>query len=382
MNGGNILFIISDTGGGHRSAADAMIAAIKDQAGGKVRCTVTDLLRETDVPLVRNAPEIYGYCSTKQVWLHDLFFRFTNEPQRLNWLSKMVYAKAKTRIHKIINESQPDVVVVAHPLAVRLMCAARREMRSSWSLVTVVTDLATIHASWAYADNSDRYYVATIEAQQALQNYGVSLDRIVYGGFPVHPKFLAHVPGREQARQELGIRKDRTTVLVTSGGAGGGNVGEFVSAIETARPNWQVIVVTGNNKGLFRALVERKNASVTTHVYGFVNKMEMMMAAADVVVTKAGPGTIMEALSLSRPLIVTGAVGLQETGNITYVEKNGFGIYCPEPEKIVEAIGKAGRIGVDLARKQDRAFVVDGSARIVKNILEQDLGGDRKYQTA
>jgi UDP-N-acetylglucosamine:LPS N-acetylglucosamine transferase len=271
---------------------------------------------------------------------------------------------------------------VAHPLAVRLMCAARREMRSSWSLVTVVTDLATIHASWAFADNSDRYYVPTLEAQQALLNYGVSLDRIVYSGFPVHPKFLSNVSGREQARQELGIRKDRTTVLVTSGGAGGGKVGDIVSAIETARPNWQTLVVTGNNRALFRALVERGQAPVNTHVYGFVNKMETLMAAADVVVTKAGPGTIMEALSLSRPLIVTGAVGLQETGNISYVENNKFGIYCPEPDNIVEAIGKAGRIGLDLARKQDRAFVVNGSNRIGKNILEQDLVGDRKEQTA
>jgi UDP-N-acetylglucosamine:LPS N-acetylglucosamine transferase len=110
--------------------------------------------------------------------------------------------------------------------------------------------------------------------------------------------------------------------------------------------------------------------------------METLMAAADVVVTKAGPGTIMEALSLSRPLIVTGAVGLQETGNISYVENNKFGIYCPEPDNIVEAIGKAGRIGLDLARKQDRAFVVNGSNRIGKNILEQDLVGDRKEQTA
>ena len=55
---GNILFVISDTGGGHRSAADAMMEAIRRVDGGKARCAVTDLLRETAVPLVRNAPEI------------------------------------------------------------------------------------------------------------------------------------------------------------------------------------------------------------------------------------------------------------------------------------------------------------------------------------
>ena len=167
---GNILFVISDTGGGHRSAAEAMIEAVRRVDGDRARCSVTDLLRETEVPLVRSAPEIYGYCSTRQIWLHDLFFRFTNEPQRIDLLSKLVYAKARENIKRVIRENRPDLVVVAHPLALRLMCAARREMRAQFPLITVVTDLATIHASWAF-NESDLYLVPTQEAHQALLNH-------------------------------------------------------------------------------------------------------------------------------------------------------------------------------------------------------------------
>ena len=55
------------------------------------------------------------------------------------------------------------------------------------------------------------------------------------------------------------------------------------------------------------------------------------MSACDVVVTKAGPGTIMEAVALGKPLILTGAVGLQEEGNIGFVTEAQLGVFCPNP---------------------------------------------------
>ena len=365
---GNILFAISDTGGGHRSAADAMMEAIRRVDGGKARCSVTDLLRETAVPLVRNAPEIYGYCSTRQIWLHDLFFRFTNEPQRIDLLSSLVYSKAKENIKRVIRDNRPDLVVVAHPLALRLMCAARREMRAQFPLITVVTDLATIHASWAYTE-SDLYLLPTQEARQALLQHGIPEYKLMYTGFPVHPKFFTAQESQASIRQKLGIDSNKKTVLITSGGAGGGKVAEFVEAIESQRPDWQLLVVTGNNRNVFDYLNNREPAHSSTHVYGFVHNMERLMVAADVVATKAGPGTIMEARALQRPLAVTGAVGLQETGNIDYVSKNSFGLYAPDATSLIKALDLLSSTQTTLALTSRES--VDGASRIAEVILEK-----------
>lgn len=367
---GNILFVISDTGGGHRSAADAMIEAVRRLDGDRARCSITDLLRETAVPLVRSAPEIYGYCSTRQVWLHDLFFRFTNEPQRIDLLSKLVYAKARENIKQVIRTSRPDLVVVAHPLALRLMCIARREMRAQFPLITVVTDLATIHASWAY-NESDLYLVPTWEAHQALLNHGLPAHKLIYTGFPVHPKFFDSQDNQRAIRDRLAIDPHKKTVLLTSGGAGGGKIKDFVESIETQRPDWQSLVVTGNNRELFASLKNRPAAPSQTHVFGFVHNMERLMLAADVVATKAGPGTIMEARALQRPLVVTGAVGLQETGNIDYVSKNRYGLFAPDSISLIKALDSlgSGQRDAETNRQQDR--VEDGATRIAGVILEK-----------
>jgi len=363
---GNILFVISDTGGGHRSAAEAMIEAVRQMDGGRAKCLITDLLRETAVPLVRSAPEIYGYCSTRSVWLHDLFFRFTNESGRIDMLSKMVYARSRDNIRRVLRETRPDLVVVAHPLTLRLMCAARREMRAQFPLITVVTDLATIHASWACTE-SDLYLVPTLEAFQALVEYGIPPHKLIHTGFPVHPKFFGVQESKNDIRHKLALDEEKLTVLLTGGGAGGGKVQQLLQAIETERPEWQTLVVTGNNKALREELANRPNAPEHTHVFGFVRHMERLMQAADIVATKAGPGTIMEALALQKPLVVTGAVGLQETGNIVYVSKNRYGLYAPDAHSLIRAVESLQTV----SGLKSQTPVKNGSEKIAEILLEK-----------
>jgi len=364
-----VLFAISDTGGGHRSAAEAMIAALS-KVDPNAQCTITDLLRAADVPMIRNAPEIYDYWSTRRMWVYDLFWRLTNEPYRIDVLSAIVFPRARKNIKRILRELSPDMVVVAHPLAVCLMCKARREMMANWPVVTVVTDLATIHASWAY-DECDAYFVPTFEAYNALLKYGISESKIIYSGFPVHPKFLEGKIAKQEARLQLKIDPSRFTVLLTSGGAGGGKVQETLETLEAYFPAIQVLAVTGNNKNLFTSLNEREGANEWTRVYGFVDNMELLMSASDLVISKAGPGTIMEVMSMQRELIVTGALGVQETGNIDYVVNNRLGYYCPDAASLRKAVHEISERSALADIPQSKTEVkIEGSAQIAAALLE------------
>ena len=56
---------------------------------------------------------------------------------------------------------------------------------------------------------------------------------------------------------------------------------------------------------------------------GFVDNMEEWMAACDIVITKAGPGTIAESLIMGLPILLNGFVPCQEAGNVPYVVDNG-----------------------------------------------------------
>jgi len=320
-----ILFIISDTGGGHRSAANAISAEL----GMDAECKMADLLRGSGLPGIRNAPEIYSYFSAGHIWLHNLLFRLSDSRFVMDLVSGLLYSMARPRIKKMVDEFGPDIVVVIHPLAVRPMCYHRDSTNAPWPVVTVVTDLVSVHASWITKE-ADLYLLPTCEAVEIAKNAGVSPDRIHLSGFPVHSRFLSTQPDRAAARQLLGIERNRFTVLITSGGAGGGRVKELVEELENECPECTLLVVTGRNAELRNRLSNRPAPNKNLRIYGFVDNMDLLMAACDIIVTKAGPGTIMEAATFARSLIITGAVGLQEAGNIDFVQSNNLGTYCPK----------------------------------------------------
>ena len=342
-----ILFIISDTGGGHRSAANAIAKALTQQ-NAEIHCEMVDLLRASQLPGIRNAPEIYAFFSANSIFLYNLLYRLANFTGFMNFASKFLYQFARSHIHQTIEKFVPDLVVVIHPLAVRPICDYRAETAATWPIVTVVTDLVSIHASWA-TNRADHYLLPTPQAVQRILQLGVDQTKIAMTGFPVHPRFLAPLPDIVSARQLLDLPVDRFTVLLTSGGAGGGQVERLVDQLERHCPECTLLVVTGRNQALYQRLNERDAATPNTRVYQFVDNMEILMAACDVVVTKAGPGTIMEAATLGKAILLTGAVGLQEEGNIGFVINSNLGAYCPAPLNVAQAVAK-----MSAERKQRR----------------------------
>jgi UDP-N-acetylglucosamine:LPS N-acetylglucosamine transferase len=362
-----IMFAISDTGGGHRSAAASIIAALDKEQN--IQSTIVDFLRTTNFPGLRKAPEIYDYCSKKHLWLNNLFFKKTNSISRINALTKIVYFQSHYSIKQAIANAQPDAVVAVHPLVIGLLHQTRKRSHATWPIIAVITDLVTIHASWA-TPGADVYLVPTQEAFQSLIKYGVPHSQIIYTGFPVHPKFTNGNLSKKQACDELGIKNDIFTVLLTGGGVGAGNMSDWVHTLEIQCPDKQIIVIAGNNKELYNELKQRNFQSDRLHIYGFVNNMETLMAASDVIVSKAGPGTLMEGVTMKKPLIVTEAVGIQETGNIDFINKNRLGYHCPTPMEACMKINQIANYASDGNRLGNEINAINGSQNIANVILE------------
>lgn len=80
--------------------------------------------------------------------------------------------------------------------------------------------------------------------------------------------------------------------------------------------------------------LEAKTGNVTVIGLGFVERMAEYMVAADILVSKAGPGTISEAAAVSLPIMLTSFLPGQEEGNVNYVVDGGFGAYCPDTDPI------------------------------------------------
>ena len=113
-----------------------------------------------------------------------------------------------------------------------------------------------------------------------------------------------------------------------------------------------------------------------TYIYGFTKDMPDFMRASDVLVTKAGPGTIAEALIASLPIILYSKLPGQEDGNVRFVESVGAGVWVPEPLQVVRTLTRW------ICRPNERLNVVENcrqaarpdASRRIARILGEQLG--------
>jgi UDP-N-acetylglucosamine:LPS N-acetylglucosamine transferase len=334
-----VVFLLSDTGGGHRAVAEAIAADLLAAAPGRLSCDVVDLFVEADLPVLRRAGAIYRYFAARRQRLYNLGFRMSDRPGFMRLSSALAFRLRRRRIQGFFTALTADVVVVTHPLFVpSLTGLARRRLGLPFALVTVVTDIVTPHASWAWP-GVDLCLVPSAEAFERLTGFGLAPPVLRRTEFPVGPRFRAAGRSRSEARRELGLDEDRCTVLVTGGGEGLGPVAAVVQAVESTVPDVQILALVGHNDQLYEAL--RRSCSPSTRVLRHARDVSGMLAAADLVIGKAGPSTMMEARAAGVPIIVIDEVGRQEEGNAAYAERNGIGWACRDISQLPALVEKA-----------------------------------------
>jgi 1,2-diacylglycerol 3-beta-galactosyltransferase len=156
-------------------------------------------------------------------------------------------------------------------------------------------------------------------------------------GLPVHPRFAKALTDKATARAQLGWDPELPAILVVGGGEGMGPIFKTVRAIDSRHMKCQLAVIAGRNQALQDRLFEN-DWNQPTYIYGFVTDMPRLMAAADILVTKAGPATISEACIAGLPMILYDAIPGQETGNVDYVVENHAGVFAPSPRAVAESV--------------------------------------------
>jgi 1,2-diacylglycerol 3-beta-galactosyltransferase len=141
-------------------------------------------------------------------------------------------------------------------------------------------------------------------------------------------------------------------------------------AINERRLKCQLTIIAGRNEPL-RQQLEACSWNQPTRVYGFRTDMPVVLAATDIVVTKAGPATITESCIAGVPMILYDAIPGQETGNVDIVVSNGVGVFAPTPQEIGDALESWLAEGPEgLQRRSDRARAL-GHPNAVFDIAEE-----------
>jgi 1,2-diacylglycerol 3-beta-galactosyltransferase len=324
-----VLFLFSDTGAGHRRAAEAIIEALVTEHPGSYRGVLCDPLSGPSAarPL-RWLARLYGPAVRLAPWAWGAAYYVSNSRPAMSILWRTVFRPAAGVVRACVADYRPDVIVSCHPLtgAAALLAAARGSDRVP--VVTVITDLAATHAAWRYPPG-DLLALPSAQAVAECLASGVPAARCAQPGLPVDARAQAGpLPSgaRDALRRSLGLGERDFVVLLTGGGEGCGGLARRTAAILRRRDDVHVVAACGRNERLRRrlaAVAARAGGRLT--VLGFSRNFTDWLRCADMVITKAGPGIIAEAACCGTPLLLTSHLPGQERGNASLVVRAGAG---------------------------------------------------------
>ena len=151
---------------------------------------------------------------------------------------------------------------------------------------------------------------------------GIGKESIYPIGIPVDPKFEIQ-EDKKLCREELGL-EDKPTILIMGGSLGLGDMAEIYETIIDSHLDVQIVAVTGNNAKLEEKLNAVDTKDKNTRIYGYVDNIEKIMSASDIILTKPGGITVAEAITKMIPIGIISPLPGQEIRNTNYLLNSGL----------------------------------------------------------
>jgi 1,2-diacylglycerol 3-beta-galactosyltransferase len=326
-----VFLLTVDAGGGHRAAANALLAA-REEEGCPWRFRVANL-QEVLAPLdlLKRSTGLSleeGY----NLLLRRRWTALLGPLLRLLHLAIAMRRRALvTAFARHLAAQPPALVLSVVPNFNGVVRDAVRQACPGVPVFVVLTDFADLPPGFWIEPGLNRVIVATDLAEAQARALGLPDDAIArVSGMVLHPRFhRANEAGlRRRVRGELGLGADEFAVLLLFGGKGSPEMEPLAQALLAKSPRWRVIALCGDNPALLARLSSLSAASGgRLFAFGFTNRVADYMAAADLLVTKPGPGSLAEAFAARLPVVVTRDRHTipQERFNTELVAEQGLG---------------------------------------------------------
>lgn len=348
-----------NAGGGHRSAALALDAAIRAQTlSWDVRLVnLFEVLDPNDVfgKTTGMKPEQYYNARLARGWTLGL----GQELKVLQALIRLSHKSLRSQLRRYWQKTKPDMVVSLVPNFNRAMYQALAEARSDAPFVTILTDFADSPPHfWIEPNQAQHLICGTAKALSQARDLGYDESRIhATSGMIIRPDFYEDSPiDRSAERCKLQLDPDRPTGIVMFGGHGSSVMRRIAKRLDDT----QLILICGHNASLADEL-RAMSARAPRVVVGFSTQIRYFMQLSDFFIGKPGPGSISEAIQQRLPVIVVRNVWTmpQERYNTDWVEENRAGLVLDSFKGIGTAVAALTRQLMDyraaVERIQNRA---------------------------
>lgn len=326
-----VIILSASIGGGHMSASNALKSYILDNSKG-IEVEVIDTLKYINPLINKLIVNGYIFLIKKLSWVYEKIYDITDGENIFSLLVEAIEKLFSNKLLRLIKSKEADIIITTHPFAEEMVSVLKERGKIKVKHICVMTDYSP-HNSWINR-NVDHYIVSNEEMKIKMIERGIQDKKVHAYGIPVDNKFLTEIDKINVLNSE-GLDTDVTTVLLMAGSFGVKNIIEIYREMSTIDMEFQVIVIVGNNRNLYRDM--KKEIIISnkkTKLIGFTSEVDKYMKVSDILITKPGGLTVTEALVSNIPMIIFDAIPGQEEENSKFLIENdvavsiGDGISC------------------------------------------------------
>lgn len=332
----NVLVLTVTAGQGHNTCAKAVVTALEKQG---VHCRLIDTVKYLNEMTGDAFNRAYLSMSkyVPQMWGSLYRGALKNSRSITERSSPGIVPMVPKKFRNLIHDSAPDAIVCTHFVASLLLTRLRSEGEARMPVVGINTDFS-LHPFWEGVDQ-DYLVLATDSMDYMVLERGISAEKILPIGIPVHEKFRG-LPNRQDCRAALNLA-DKPTLLVMSGSMGFGSLIDHVDELDSLPLDFQMAVICGNNQPLRERLYDKIEAGAYSKYIrplGFIDNVEMYMGAADIICTKPGGLSVSETFCVARPMVLLDPIpGLEEL-NAAFLVNSGLAVQTGKNYSLQEAV--------------------------------------------
>ncbi|MGH9377244.1 MAG: MGDG synthase family glycosyltransferase [Terriglobia bacterium] len=351
-----ILILTTSHGASHRRASEALKKAFFE-IRPEVTVEVADAIERCarwfrvyydsyTIPL-RYCPGLWRWIESRQ---HQ------SDSTAPGWL----YRLGGRPLFRYIDRFAPDVVIATEVGVCELAALHKRQTGAKYFLVGL--ELMDFNRAWVQPE-VDLFPVVHPDLGEELAAAGAPRARILDCGMPVDPVY-ASLPNRSEIRRGLGLNGEMPILLVLFGGTGFGDPKRIVAELSKVQTPFQVVFIAGRNGALeaqLRRLVRQLPARPQGPewpewlVLGWVSNMQDWMVAADLLLSKPGGGTVMEAAACELPLLAFDPLPGNEERTCHWLEKWQVGVWVKSPAEIAPVVERLLANARERSRLRERA---------------------------
>lgn len=328
-----VLLLSVRAGYGHHSTAKAIMEYFEDNGH---TCEMLDIFDYINHRLGNSIQDGY-LLSTKYLakTYGKAYGRLTqkDEPYDKHSILSILSRFVSKKLGRFVSEWKPDIIIGTHSYAGVCISILEDEGVISCPSFGIVTDF-TVHPFWE-STFLDYYVIPDELLGYEMKKKGIPAEKLLPFGIPIRKQFVSR-SNKKEARGRLGIY-DLPTALVMMGSMGYGNIKNILSEMDSSPHDFQILCVCGSNKKI-KAAVDENMWTKPVFTYGFVDNVDVMMDAADFIISKPGGLTTSETLAKGLPMIIMNPLPGQEDRNLNFLVNNGAAIMVNDTYSISEAL--------------------------------------------